>query len=611
MAESFNVWPSGVPTSYSGESFPLPQSESLPALYGIDLTNPFFLSFLAGAAFVAFFSIARFNRRSRDPTDPVTAESRLLERLTPADLRDRRLIAQAYMLYASVLLGVYAALTFYGRIILDWVNNVLPTAGYTDTSNFDFSSPQWPLMVALAMVGVLPVLPPVEAVEVRLRHWTHRVVGIPLTIYRHSEAMRGQLRRLRGVKPGELPDFEKEIPGWVRDIADPFSINYAFEARADLERLTPWTMTGRGEWPTGEANRAVEGLFDERTAAARWALLNFDEQILKRNVALPRAAEGAAATAERRARHIATLRAAWEQASKQVVDARDELLAILAVGAEKQSDYTLIASPDLRMLLTRAVPVDRMQRGPQVSIALMLPVLLLAFGFAIRFGWHPPSIGQSTKAFSVVAVSALYEVLLIAVLFLLPLMAALNYRFWRKEAYRGRWENLRVLNFAQRGMVQVLVAGLLALVVSVIGLTLLAVAQAGILARGSRHFSWLLFEKDLPLLHVAVSLAGVSVIYCLMVLFAVEEKERGRRTASDDRHGARLCPCHPRLPDGCISTSGTPAPRAGAAARSSSSCCPSACSRCSPRPGPRCPRSARRRGRARATCRATTTSSRS
>ena len=211
MAESFNVWPSGVPTSYRGESFPLPKTESLPALYGIDLTNPFFLSFLAGAAFVTFFSIARFNRRSHDPTDPVTAESTLLDRLTPMDLRDRRLIVQAYMLYASVLLGIYMALTFYGRIILDWVNNVLPTAGYTDTSNFDYSSPQWPLMVALAMVGVLPVLPPVEALEVRLRHWRHRFVGIPLTIYRHSEAMRGQLRRLRGVGPGELPVFDQRF----------------------------------------------------------------------------------------------------------------------------------------------------------------------------------------------------------------------------------------------------------------------------------------------------------------------------------------------------------------------------------------------------------------
>ena len=71
-----------------------------------------------------------------------------------------------------------------------------------------------------------------------------------------------------------------------------------------------------------------------------------------------------------------------------------------------------------------------------------------------------------------VAVSALYEVLLIVVLFLLPLMAALNYRFWRQQAWAGRWQELHVLSFEQRGMVQVLVAGLLAFVVSVTGLAL-------------------------------------------------------------------------------------------------------------------------------------------
>ena len=106
------------------------------------------------------------------------------------DLRSRPLIVQAYLLYTAVLLGIYAALTFYGRIILDTLNTVLPTAGYTDTSKFDYASPQWPTFVALTMIGVLPVLPPVEKFEIRLRHWAHRAVGIPLTIYRNSETMR-------------------------------------------------------------------------------------------------------------------------------------------------------------------------------------------------------------------------------------------------------------------------------------------------------------------------------------------------------------------------------------------------------------------------------------
>ena len=171
--------------------------------------------------------------------------------------------------------------------------------------------------------------------------------------------------------------------------------------------------------------------------------------------------------------------------------------------------------------------MDRFQRGPQVSVALLVPLLLLGFGFAIRFAWHYPAVGNDAKSFSVIAVSALYEVLLVVILFLLPLMAALNYRFWRQQAWTGRWHDLHVLSFEQRGMVQVLVAGLLALVVSVTGLALLAIAQAFVSALNSRHFTRLLFEQDYALMPLAVSLAGVSVIYCLMVLFAMEEKEHG------------------------------------------------------------------------------------
>ena len=48
---------------------------------------------------------------------------------------------------------------------------------------------------------------------------------------------------------------------------------------------------------------------------------------------------------------------------------------------------------------------------------------------------------------------------------------------------------------------------------------------------------------------LAVSLAGVSVIYCLMVLFAMEEKEAGRGPAQARLDGPSLRAGDPRVPD--------------------------------------------------------------
>jgi hypothetical protein len=214
-------------------------------------------------AFVALFSMNQFNKRSLDPRDPVTAESQLLQELAPMDLRDRRLIAQSYALYVAVLLLVYAALTYFGSSILSLVNTVLPVAGYTtDLSQYDFAGPQWPLIVALGMIGVLPVLPPVQAIEIRLRRWAHRAVGIPLTIYRHAEAMRLTYRRvIKGGKPGSGPIYDRnKVPPWLRQAIwrpsrDRRGFRGAGAARRDfgLDQGWPWRMAERPERPADGA----------------------------------------------------------------------------------------------------------------------------------------------------------------------------------------------------------------------------------------------------------------------------------------------------------------------------------------------------------------------
>ena len=160
--------------------------------------------------------------------------------------------------------------------------------------------------------------------------------------------------------------------------------------------------------------------------------------------------------------------------------------------------------------------------------------MFFVYAAAIFFNHHAPFTGGNHTRVSVVAIAATYEVLLICAVFLFPLMAAMNYRFWRKVAYRNRWEQLHMLDFEQKSMLQVLSATVLAFVVSVIGLTLLAVAQAGIVSRGTSEFHRLLVDAGIPLLQASLGLTGVTVIFCLAVLFAVEERENLRAAAASN-----------------------------------------------------------------------------
>ena len=327
------------------------------------------------------------------------------------------------------------------------------------------------------------------------------------------------------MKPGETATYgPDQVPAWLHDLAEPISVSRVYEARDDLKKLIDWIDSGRGDWPSREADRLIEKLFDERLAAGRLALFEFKAKVTARSGALPKRPEKVEQS-EHRARHIADLRGGWERASADVIGARDDLLALLAVGAEKEPDYDAIESTELRSLVETAIPIDPIQRGPQLDVVLLLPILAMVFAVAIFFHWHAPAIGSSLTGVGVIVLSTAYELLLIVVIFLLPLGAALNYRFLLRQAHPGRWQKLRVLGFEQRGMVQVVIAGILVLLVSALGLALLAVAQAGILARTVPHFWRLLLHQGFPLLPVTVSLCGISLIYSLMVLYAVEEKQ--------------------------------------------------------------------------------------
>ena len=121
---------------------------------------------------------------------------------------------RAYLIYAAVLLLLYVGLTFFGKLILETVGR-LPIAGaQVDTGNLDFSSPQWPLMLAFGFAGLAPLIPPLRVAETWLRSRAHRAVGHPdadrPARAPHHRQLRAALsardawRRSRGGRPSPL-----------------------------------------------------------------------------------------------------------------------------------------------------------------------------------------------------------------------------------------------------------------------------------------------------------------------------------------------------------------------------------------------------------------------
>ena len=526
MSESFNVWPPDVTQSYAGAGFPLPDERPSVLLRNFDPTSEFFVAFLAGAAFVTFFSIAKFNHRSADLSDPVTKEYQILRQLTPWEMREGRLMLQAYALYVAVLLTIYFALTFYGRWIVEVVNATLPTAGFSpDVGKFDMTSPNWPLFVALSMIGVLPVLKPIELVEVRLRRWTHRTVGIPLTIYENVGNLQNHIRKmLRGESTEPGPIHGWDVPTWLRERStDKVGVDYAFEARDQLERLVQWIKYGRGPWPSVVGARALENLIDGELNAAVVAIGDFDDIVTKDFAKAPR--RTGSKPQESLLTHQTRLERDWGVVSASVVKHRDELLALLAIAAEKGPEFGKIDDPELRKLMQDSIGDRTIQRGPVIALLMMLVPILIAYYAMVTAGYHPPIGDTALVGVSTDVLTALIDTAKVACLFVIPTTVALNYRFLRKKV--SKWHELKLVGTSQRMYIHAFVVAGIAAVVSFGMLALLSVTQAMILAEDSTRYHQILFEKRFPIFPINVGMVGIAVIQSLAVVYVVGVKERG------------------------------------------------------------------------------------
>lgn len=172
------------------------------------------LALLFGAAIVAFFSYERFNRATYEAGSRL---ERLVLLVSPNKLRARRIVLQAWMSYAGMLLIIYLIFCAYAEVIpgiatgSDAVTS--PGAVSSDSETGGLGIPAAvSLSVALAIVGLAPSFPLLQRVDDSMLMTAHRFAGIPTRVLNDTDDL-----RLNAIDLGRSPSDDLNIPSGYWD----------------------------------------------------------------------------------------------------------------------------------------------------------------------------------------------------------------------------------------------------------------------------------------------------------------------------------------------------------------------------------------------------------
>jgi len=529
-----NSWPAGVPETLW--NYRLLQEQVAPQIpmMGIYIAPQFLYSFAIGCAFVAYFAWDRFKKR-RTETDAFGL--RVMKEVGVASLGGNGALRRAYLLYVTTLMVIYVAMTFFGKLIFQTLNSLNVAGIQVDSTALRFDSPQWPLLLAFGFAGLAPLVMPLRLAEDWLFARAYRAVGIPVRIQQTTrnfvDILDGYADKLASPPPaGTAADTAAErsladelergrqyvreqlaetwgqsvIEGWARE-------EETLAVFSELRLLVNWAKGGRGSWPGPEVSDEVRTLEQTLVREAEKLIYTFFEQLgAKGEIASDKA--------------VAQRKGALAASIRDALVLRDELLAVLAVYAERDPTYvgetagsatddgatsrriTIRSAP--RELLGKATPPNQAGTGPEGGLLLCLvPVFLL---YAI-FTWRElhPAISQNADPsnWRTVLATAGVETLRVVAIVWLPIVAA----FAVRQMYfdRSTWKDTPSRHNRSAWTEQRVVTTSVATVVAVVGLVGVASLQSFLIAPSVARFQSLLFDGSMPSILFFPTLAIVSV----------------------------------------------------------------------------------------------------
>ncbi|NKL04078.1 hypothetical protein [Rhizobium leguminosarum] len=489
-------------------------------MMGVHFADQFLVAFVVGVLFVAYFAWDRFHTRQSTGLD---FRYRVMKEIDVADLGGAPALRQAYLIYVVTLLFIYVAMTFFGKLIVQTLNELKVVGVQVDASSLQFDSPQWPLLLAFGFAGLAPLIPQLRIAEEWLFQRAYRAVGIPVRINETTRNLLSILDAASTGQPNDAPNLVNELAkrtsrlrstvdgSWAVNCVTPWKIEDGVLQLAQLELLMAWAKGRRGAWPGSEVSESVRNLEQTIASQADELLDGFERRL----------GEPADAKVTRSQKYLVET---FERAHAL----RDELTAILAVYVERDPDpgnssdepAKLYRAPGLHELLKKADPPNLAGTGPETG---MLVAVFLTTPIYALFTWQgiqaPLTPRATPDSLNVIFATAGISVLILISIFWLPLLVAFaarqHYYDERKWVVRARHNHPTYVK-------QHLAILVLAVVVSVFCLSGVAALWTFLIARDVSTFQALLVGGTNPYL---LSIASMALFVIPVVWFTMRSAD--------------------------------------------------------------------------------------
>ncbi|NEJ98640.1 ABC-three component system protein [Rhizobium ruizarguesonis] len=197
------AWPEGVPeTLWHYRDLQHNDPPQIPMM-GVQFAQQFLIAFVVGLLFITYFAWERFHHQSSAPD----FRYRVMKEVDVADLGGAGALRQAYLIYLTTLLFLYVAMTFFGKLIIQTLNELRIVGIQVDASSLQFDSPQWPLMLAFGFAGLAPLIPQLRIAEGWLFQRAYR------TVVKYDRLMDVMTEASKVVVSGPLGKHNRVTPG--------------------------------------------------------------------------------------------------------------------------------------------------------------------------------------------------------------------------------------------------------------------------------------------------------------------------------------------------------------------------------------------------------------